>query len=59
MNSDEPIENCRVFGLCKAEVKRLHDALVCPRSESRETEGGCVKLANDVLTLSVDCGTLG
>ena len=36
-----------MFGFCEAEVNRLHDTLVSPRSESEDTEGECVKLADD------------
>ena len=52
----------RVFGFCEAEVNRLHDTLVSPRSESEDTEGECVKLADDdngIFTLNVDCGAMG
>ena len=45
-----------------AGVNRLHDTSVSPRSESKDTEGERVKLAdddNDILTLNVDCGALG
>ena len=51
-----------MFGFCEAEVNRLHDTLVSPRSESEDTEGECVKLAdddNDIFTLNVDCGAMG
>ena len=46
-----------MFGFCEGEVQRLHDALVSPRSEAKDTEGECVKLAdddNDILSLNVD-----
>ena len=55
MDSDQPIENWRVFGFCEARVNRLHDTPVSPRSESKDTEGERVKLAdddNDILTLN-------
>ena len=62
MDSNEPVENWRVFGFCEAGVDRLHDTPVSPRSESKDTEGERVKLADDdddILTLNVDCGSFG
>ena len=51
-----------MFGFCEAEVNRLHDALVSPRSEAEDTEGECDNVADDddeILAVNVDGEALG
>ena len=53
MDSNEPIENCTVFGFYEAGVNRLYGTLVSPRPESEDTEGECVGVADDTTTSSL------
>ena len=62
LGADESLENRQLLRLCTAEVNLRSEDLVSPRSESEDTEGECVKLAdddNDIFTLNVDCGAMG